>query len=193
MSIETLLRYLVAVTLTLACTPSQAYHEMAGGPIVVNGEELDSQTGSQLIQAYGVIPAGNNWYDPLSGLWGASGGPSSGQIYPGLTLGGALRADASGGSTEVFINGRALHPSEVVYLQQVYGSVMPGRYWMNAQLIGGFEGGPAIFNLGVAAGGNGQGGGSGYNRNTYGGSLMSDGNCSGYLHPSGASVMTGNC
>lgn len=125
MSIETLLRYFIAITLALACTPSQAYHELAGGPILVNGEALDSQTGSRLIQAY--------------------------------------------------------------------GSVMPGRYWMNAQLIGGLEGGPAIFNLGAAAGGTSQGGGAGYNRNTYGGSLMSDGNCSGYLHPSGASVMSGNC
>ena len=79
----------------------------------------------------------------------------------------------------------------MAYLQQLYGSVTPGRYWMNAQLIGGFEGGPAIFNLGAAGGD--QGTGSGYNRNTYGGSLMSDGNCSGYLHPSGASVMTGSC
>ena len=152
---------------------------------------LDSQTGNQLILYYGAIPAGNYWYDPVSGLWGASGGPSSGQIYPGLVLGGALEANASGGGTGVFINGRELHPSEVAYLQRLYGSVVPGRYWMNAQMIGGFEGGPAIFNLSAAGGGG--SGGSGYNRNTIGGGLMSDGNCAGYLHPGGASVMTGNC
>ncbi len=68
---------------------------------------------------------------------------------------------------------------------------------MNAQLIGGSEGGPAIFNLNavssyVGSGSNG-GSGGGYNVNNYGGSLMNDGSCSGYLHPGGASVMTGNC
>ena len=113
----------------------------------------------------------------------------------GLPLGGPLRADASGGGTGVFINGREIHGQEYLLLMQTFGSVMPGRYWMNAQLIGGFEGGPATFNLNTAAGNSGSssGGGSGYNVNTYGGSLMSDGGCSGYLHPSGASVMTGNC
>ena len=115
---------------------------------------------------------------------------------PGLALGGPLQANASGGSgTGVFINGREIHPQEYMYLLQQYGSVVPGRYWLNAQLIGGFEGGPAIFNLNAQAnysGGN-TGGGSGYNVNTYGGSLMSDGNCSGVLLPGGSSVMTGNC
>ena len=61
---------------------------------------------------------------------------------------------------------------------------------MNAQWIGGIEGGPPSFSLQAGGGG---GGNSGYNVNTYGGGLMSDGNCSGYLHPSGASVMTGDC
>ena len=176
------------------CLPASAYHEIAGGPIFVNGQELDSQTGYQLMQYYGTIPSGDYWYDPVSGLWGVTGGPGTGQIYPGLALGGPLRENASGGDTGVFINGRELHETEVVYLQRLYGSVVPGRYWMNAQLIGGFEGGPAIFDLSAAAGGGqGSGSGSGYNRNTIGGGLMSDGNCAGYLHPSGASVMTGNC
>lgn len=185
---------LAALLLCLPAVPAQAYHELAGGPIFVNDIELSSQQGYQLIQAYGAIAAGKYWYDPVSGLWGRSGGPGEGQIAPYLDLGGPLRADASGGGSGVFINGRELHFAEVSYLQQLYGSVIPGRYWMNAQLIGGFEGGPAIFNLNAAAGASGSnGGGSGYNVNTYGGSLMSDGSCSGYLHPSGASVMTGNC
>jgi len=59
------------------------------------------------------------------------------------------------------------------------------------------SGGPPAFDLGAAArgaaGGGGGGGGGGYNRNTPGGGLMSDGECSGYLHPGGATVMTGNC
>ena len=175
---------------------ASAYHEYSGGPIIVNGQELSSEDGSALMQYYGMIPAGHYWYDPISGFWGTQGGPGSGQIMPGLALGGPLQANASGASgTGVFINGREIHPQEYMYLLQQYGSVVPGRYWLNAQLIGGFEGGPAIFNLNAQAnysGGN-TGGGSGYNVNTYGGSLMSDGNCSGVLLPGGSSVMTGNC
>ncbi len=176
-------------------TPAVAYHEISGGPIVVNDRELSAEDGYALMQHYGAIPSGDYWYDPVSGLWGNDGGPSSGQIMAGLPLGGSLRADASGGGTGVFINGREIHAQEYLLLMQTFGSVVPGRYWMNTQLIGGFEGGPAIFNLRAASAGNGSnsGGGSGYNVNTYGGSLMSDGSCSGYLHPSGASVMTGNC
>jgi len=176
--------------------PVFAYHEYAGGPIIVNGQELNSGDGLALMQQYGVIPAGNYWYDPASGLWGVAGGPSSGQISPGLALGGRLKSSASAGGTGVFINGREIHPEEYMALLNLYGTVIPGRYWMNAHLVGGFEGGPAIFDLNAAnsvASGGASAGGSGYNRNTAGGSLMSDGNCSAYLHPSGASVMTGNC
>ncbi len=179
----------IAMLAMFASLPVFAYHEIAGGPIVVNGQELDSQQGGALIQYYGGIPAGSYWYDRVSGLWGLLGGPSIGQILPNLNLGGDLQAASSGGGTSVFINGREIHIKELVKLQQLYGVVIQGRYWMNAQLIGGFEGGPAIFDLGVAAGGQ----SSGYNRNTIGGGLMSDGNCAGYLHPGGASVMTGNC
>ncbi len=175
----------------LVLPPAIAYHDIAGGPIVVNGQELDSQDGQALMQYYGVIPAGNYWYDSVSGLWGLSGGPSTGQIMPDLRLGGNLRPGASGGGTGVFINGREIHTQEYMILLGMFGTVIPGRYWMNAQLVGGFEGGPAIFNLHAALGNSGSG--SGYNRDTIGGGLMSDGNCSGYLHPSGASVMTGNC
>ena len=95
---------------------------------------------------------------------------------------------------DVYVNGREIHVKEYAYLQRLYGFVVQGRYWMNAQFIGGFEGAAVSFNLGAASGGQGSNSsGSGYNRNTIGGGLMSEGSCSGYLHPSGASVMTGNC
>ncbi len=157
--------------------------------ITVNGETLAPDVVRALTQTYGPIPDGEYWYDPFSGLWGVAGGPSTGQILPGLALGGPLQPDASGGGSGVFVNGRDLHPDEVAFLVRRFGVVLPGRYWMNAALIGGYEGGPAIFDL--RAGGGGADGG--YNRNTIGGGLMSDGNCSGYLHPGGTTVMTGNC
>jgi hypothetical protein len=83
---------------------------------------------------------------------------------------------------------------EVQYLQQL-GTVYKGRYWMNAQGVGGIEGGPAIFDLGAAArqrsGGGLYGGNS---RTTPFGHLGSDGKCSYFFDPkSGSSVMSGNC
>jgi hypothetical protein len=178
----------------LVLAPVKAYHELAGGPIIVNGVELSPEQGQAMMQLYGPIAAGDYWYDSFSGLWGQTGGPGSGQIQPNLGIGGPLRADASGGGTGVFINGREIHLAELVYLQQLYGSVQAGRYWMNAALIGGFEGAPASFDLNSARQATGYASQDpGYNRNTIGGGLMSDGSCSGYLHPGGASVMTGNC
>jgi hypothetical protein len=163
--------------------------------VVVNGVALDPSTLGQLQRVYGAITPGRYWYDPISGLWGRERGPTAGQIAPGLRLGGPLRRDASGGGTGVFVNGRELHPTDVVRLRQLYGSVNPGRYWLNAQGIGGYEGGPAQFNLPAAAAQALQrsGGGRGYNRSTPGGYLMSDGNCFAYMHPGGSSVMSGNC
>ena len=191
---------LATLLIWLTGFPALAYHQIAGGPIFVNGEELTSEQGQGLMQLYGPIPAGDYWYDRFSGLWGPTGGPSSGQILPDLDLGGPLQADASGSGTGVFVNGRELHPIEIQRLLQLYGSVVPGRYWLNARMIGGFEGEPASFDLNAAAaatgggyGSNGGDQGSGYNRNTIGGGLMSDGGCSGYLHPGGATVMTGDC
>ncbi len=168
---------------------SFAYHNLAGGPIFVNGEELDKHQGRALLILYGQIPAGNYWYDPSSGLWGEIGGPSLGQILPNMGIGGELDPMASGGGTDVFVNGREIHVRELNRLRELYGEVLPGRYWMDAQLVGGREGEPAIFNLNAATGNQ----TAGYNQNTAGGGLMSDGSCAGYLHPEGATVLTGKC
>ncbi|MEM8935458.1 MAG: hypothetical protein AAGC77_03530 [Pseudomonadota bacterium] len=160
----------------------------------VNDVALDEETRAQLAAAYGAVPDGGYWYDPASGLWGAEEGPSLGRILPGLPLGGPLQADASGGGqgmvTGVFINGREIHRDEYALLVGLFGYVNPGRYWLGPNLVGGYEGGPALFDLRASAA---SAGGGGYNRSTLFGGLMSDGQCSGYLHPSGASVMTGNC
>jgi hypothetical protein len=159
--------------------------------VVVNGVALNAQTLGQLQAAYGRIAPGRYWYDPVSGLWGPERGPHAGQIMPGLLLGGPLRQDASGGGTGVIINGREIHPAELAQLQRLFGQVNPGRYWLNAQGIGGYEGGPPQFNLSAAAAQ--RSGGPGYNRSGPGGHLMSDGNCFGYMSPNGATVMSGNC
>jgi len=177
----------LAATLFAGAAPAQQ-------PVVVNGIALDAQTIGQLQRAYGAIVPGRYWYDAVSGLWGREGGPHNGQILPGLRLGGPLKPNASGGGTRVFVNGRALHPSELVQLQRLFGQVNPGRYWLNAQGIAGYEGGPPQFNLNAAAGAQSRGGatGPGYNRTTPGGHLMSDGSCFGIM-TSGGTVMGGGC
>jgi hypothetical protein len=183
----TLARCLLAAVLVLAVAPPALAQA-----VIVNGAALDAKTLAQLQSVYGPIAQGRYWYDPVSGLWGRERGPHAGQIAPGLRLGGPLKRDASGGGTGVVINGREIHPAELAQLQSLFGRVNPGRYWLNAQGIGGYEGGPAQFNLPAVAAQR-SGGGRGYNRSGPGGHIMSDGNCFGYMSPNGSSVMSGNC
>jgi hypothetical protein len=167
----------------------------ANAAMTVNGAEVSAEVRAQLAAAYGDVPDGAYWYDPMTGLWGVEGGPGIGRIVPALDFGAPLKANASGGGdgrlTGVFINAREIHPEELALLQGLFGYVAPGRYWLGADLVGGYEGSPALFDLRAAA--QQQSGGPGYNKSTLFGDLMSDGQCAGYLHPSGASVMTGNC
>ena len=128
--------------------------------VVVNGVILDGQTREGLERAYGVpIKPGRYWYDKMSGVWGLEGGPAAGQIHPHLNLGGPLKRDASKGKTGVIVNGRELHHKDVAALQRCL-QVVPGRYWVLANGMGGLEGGPPSFNLAVLCGAKGGGGSS---------------------------------
>ena len=146
------------------------------GSVFINGAALDADKRRALEQAYGVpIQPGRYWYDAMSGVWGREGGPALGQIHPNLQLGPRLRADASNGNTRVFVNGRELHTMDVLALRRCT-PVIPGRYWVLANGIGGYEGGPPTFNLAAlcsAAGGG--GGGSSTRCDNYGGGQF---NCS---------------
>jgi len=120
-------------------------------------QQLEAQSGQR-------TPDGDYWYDAKSGAAGKWGGPTSAVLPAGLSLGGPLAANASGGGTRVFINGREIHPMDLRNLQQLLGRpVLPGRYWVDAQGNGGVEGGPPIVNL-YAAARQQAGGGSGGNR-----------------------------
>jgi hypothetical protein len=92
------------------------------------------------------ISPGDYWYDRICGAWGIFGGPALGFAPPGLEWGGKLRADASGGNTGIFVNGRELHPIDVMLLRQIT-VVIPGRYWLDANGNYGFEGGPMLGNF----------------------------------------------
>lgn len=142
--------------------------------VIVNGVRIEDKTRQALEQAYGVpVKPGRYWYDRVSGVWGNEGGPAMGQIHPGLQLGGALRADASRGDTGVYVNGRQLHRQDVAALQRCT-QVIPGRYWVLANGVGGYEGAAPSFNLAVLCG-NAGGGGSSTRCENYGGGQF---NCS---------------
>jgi hypothetical protein len=118
-----------------------------GRNVVVNGVPLETDVVIALERAYRVpVQNGRYWYDRRSGVWGLEGGPGLGQIQPGLMLGGPMRADASRGNTGVFVNGRQLHMLDVLALRRCT-VVIPGRYWVEANGIGGYEDGPPMFNL----------------------------------------------
>ncbi len=147
------LNFFYRVVLVLAAGLIFSLVEAAGGggKVFINGKALDRVTLAQLQQLYPLpIAPGRYWYDPVSGAYGIEGKPVAGQMLPGLALGGALRANASRGTSGVFINGRQLTFGEKAYIEQACQTpVMPARYWVNAQGLGGYEGAPASFNLGL--------------------------------------------
>lgn len=126
---------------------------LAAPAVEFNGRPLDDSGQRQLRQveaALGPVPPGRYWYDAMSGGAGVMGGPAAAYLGPGLSLGGTMPANASGGgdgrTTGVFVNGRELHPLDVAGLKQ-YGPVWPGRYWWDRFGNVGLEGGPMLFNF----------------------------------------------
>jgi len=131
-----------------ALSPAQP---QATRSVVVNAVKLSDAQVTALEQRFKVkVHDGDYWYDKMTGAWGMKGSPTLGWIQAGQDLGGALRADASGGGngslTGVFVNGRELHPVDVIGLQRIT-PVYQGRYWVDAMGNVGYEGGPAIANL----------------------------------------------
>ncbi len=127
--------------------------------ITFNGAALSERGWRVLeqLEAYSrvILPDGAYWYDAESGAAGQWGGPAAVLLLPGLPLGGALPADASGGGSGrlsgVFVNGRELHPNDVSALTALLGQVWPGRWWVNARGDFGPEGGAMMGNLRQAA------------------------------------------
>lgn len=145
---------------TAASTPAATPID-ADNAIVVNGVALASDAVRQLQQVYPVsIPAGRYWYDAVSGAWGRDGEAIAGQMMAGLSLGGSLASDASRGTSGVYINGRQVTEGEKLYIERLCQTpVAAARYWIMANGVGGYEGAPAIFNLGQCPGLLQQGGG----------------------------------
>jgi hypothetical protein len=159
----------LACALAAAAVFSGAAAAQTGGAVVVNHVALSAEVLRQLQQLYPVpIEPGRYWYDAVSGAWGREGEPIAGQMLAGLALGGPLRADASRGTSGVFINGREITLGEKAYLEQLCQTgVAPGRYWILFNGVGGFEGGPASFHLGQCPGAARQAGGARSMSRTY--------------------------
>jgi hypothetical protein len=141
----------------------------AATSVIVNNVALTAEVLTALQRLYPVpIAPGRYWYDAVSGAYGVDGGPVVGQMLPGLTLGGPLRADASRGTSGVFINGRQLTAGETAYIAQACRTpVIPGRYWVTGQGFGGYEGGPAAFSLALCGARQGSGNNGGSSTRTY--------------------------
>lgn len=120
--------------------------------VVVNGRRLSEQRLDELQSQRGLrIDDGRYWYDPVSGACGAEGGPTAAFIPPGLELGGPLAVDASGGGTDVYVNGREIHALDLAALQGVIGPVSRGRYLLDPHGVVSYEDGAAIVDLSKTA------------------------------------------
>jgi hypothetical protein len=118
--------------------------------VYINRVKLDDATIQALESQYRIpIQNGRFWYDATCGAWGVEGGPTAGFIYPGLNL-PPMPVDISEGGTGIFINGREIHRLDQMALQQIFGTTIPGRYWLDAQGNLGPEGGAPIANLAAA-------------------------------------------
>ncbi len=164
-----------------------------GRNVVINDRRLSDAEVAQIEQGLQVrIGDADYWYDPVLGAWGVRGGPAMGLIAAGLNLGGPLHADVSGGGTGVFVNGRELHPYDVLALQQITGPIVPGRYFITSQGLAGYEGGPPMWNLAaMAAQSQGGGGSNTWQGRVTGASGFSDGTTGAVFLPNGGIVSTG--
>lgn len=118
--------------------------------VIINRKALGRAHIQQIQQKLGAkLLCGRFWYDARSGAWGRESGPAKGLLPAGLPVGGRLWVRASAGNTGVVVNGRELHRTDVARLVTAGVRVQRGRYWLDANGVGGYEGGPALFRLGA--------------------------------------------
>ncbi len=116
------------VAVLLALLGAAALAEGNHSTVVVNGKSLSTEQIQEFTATYGQPPApGTFWYDARSGLYGYVGGTAIGSMRPGHDY-GPLAADASGGATGVFFNGRQLPATELQFYAQILGPIPAGRY-----------------------------------------------------------------
>lgn len=132
----------------LALEIEKISNQNSGANIVINGEILSSSDLDIFVSTYGGEPsAGNYWYDSRSGFAGRIGYGVEWLLQAGHNF-GQVAANASGGNTGVFINGREIPDSELLIYSYLVGPVPPDYYWLDANGDAGLEGeNAAIVNL----------------------------------------------
>jgi len=172
--------------------PPAAAQGNSSRQVIINNVPLTDARIAELERTYSIrIGDADYWYDAVLGAWGVKGSPVLGFISPSLPLPGPMPADASGrGASGIFINGRELHPQDVTALQRITGTVVPGRYFLTAAGIAGYEGGPPQWNLAALVA---QAGGNPSNswQTRLGASGFSDGTTGAVFLPNGGIVSTG--
>ena len=147
---------------------------------IINGKPLTAEQKAEFVRSYGRPPlAGDFWYDTRSGLWGVKGRETFGILRPGHNY-GPLAPTASAGTTGVFINGRQINLAEAIYIRNLLGSVLPGRWWLDGTTgYFGLEGSPLpVGNLFVAArAAQSRGGGANYYNDGMGTSVAVSSGC----------------
>jgi hypothetical protein len=133
--------WLLAGVLLVEASPALAQRGQL--QTIVNGTVLTEQQKGDFRRIYGTPPlAGDFWYDTRSGLWGVTGREAFGLLRPGHHF-GVLAPTASAGTTGVFINGRQINVAEALYLRNLLGAVLPGRWWLDGNTgYFGLEGSP---------------------------------------------------
>ncbi|HYB66212.1 MAG TPA: hypothetical protein VEC59_13280 [Steroidobacteraceae bacterium] len=111
--------------------------------VFINGRELTGEQAMAIAATYHYAPVpGHYWYDTRSGAWGIEGREAAGFLLPGHDF-GPLSPNASAGNTGVFINGRQINVIEAARLQQTFGAVYPGHWWLDGRTgYYGLEGNP---------------------------------------------------
>jgi hypothetical protein len=158
----------------------------AEAKVAINGRALTARQVRELEEQYGVRPEpGNYWYDARSGLYGIVGMPAAGFMLPGHDF-GALAAHASGGQTNVFVNGRNLPQPEVMILSALWGTyIQPSHYWLDGAGNVGYEGIPIpvgnLYALAQARGAIGGGGGDNFWNSRFSAGNYNADNTQGYV------------
>lgn len=148
---------LIFLVFLAACGGADDADAMAPGEaVVINGRPLSSAQLADLeARLRNNVPPGRYWFDARSGLGGPWG--SYARVYlPGLDF-GPVPADASGGTTDIFYNGRELSWPEAQFVAAILGipeAAIPqfvGRYVLeyNGDLF--TEAGQYLGNLAAAA------------------------------------------